>query len=141
MAFLPEMARIKSSPTCFFDEGSCSRKNLQRAILSFSFAAFSAYLAHEIDARELPPGWKTGYLPWEKRVPYEQHRVNLDIGESKRLRPAAIRPHGRREFERQFTRLSAGSRGGLRVGHAVVAELVQNWCRYRDTAPGGKQGR
>src|SRR5271156_3734534 len=29
-------------------------------------------LAHEIDAREIPPGWKTGYVPLGKTVPYEQ---------------------------------------------------------------------
>jgi purine nucleoside permease len=29
-------------------------------------------LAHEIDAREIPAGWKTGYVPLRKSVPYEQ---------------------------------------------------------------------
>jgi purine nucleoside permease len=28
-------------------------------------------LAHEIDAREIPPGWKTGYVPLERAHPYE----------------------------------------------------------------------
>src|ERR1700688_4166909 len=31
-------------------------------------------LAHEIDAREIPAGWKTGYVPLRKSVPYEQAR-------------------------------------------------------------------
>lgn len=29
-------------------------------------------LAHEIDAREIPAGWPTGYVPLRKRTPYEQ---------------------------------------------------------------------
>ena len=28
-------------------------------------------LAHEIDAREIPPGWKTGYVPLQRTRPYE----------------------------------------------------------------------
>jgi purine nucleoside permease len=31
-------------------------------------------LAHEIDAREIPKEWKTGYVPLGKSVPYEQPR-------------------------------------------------------------------
>src|SRR6202166_5318216 len=33
-----------------------------------------ADLAHEIDAREIPAGWKTGYVALRKSVPYEQAR-------------------------------------------------------------------
>src|ERR1035437_1078952 len=29
-------------------------------------------LAHEIDAREIPAGWKTGYVPLRRSAPYEQ---------------------------------------------------------------------
>ncbi len=29
-------------------------------------------LAHEIDAREIPPDWKTGYVPLERAHPYEK---------------------------------------------------------------------
>jgi purine nucleoside permease len=29
-------------------------------------------LAYEIDAREIPPQWTTGYVPLNKKVPYEQ---------------------------------------------------------------------
>src|ERR1700748_2938006 len=29
-------------------------------------------LAYEIDAREIPPQWSTGYVPLGKQVPYEQ---------------------------------------------------------------------
>ncbi len=29
-------------------------------------------LSYEIDAREIPPGWPTGYVPLRKTVPYEQ---------------------------------------------------------------------
>ena len=37
-------------------------------------------LAHEIDAREIPPGWKTGYVPLRKSVPYEPPRPSCDPG-------------------------------------------------------------
>lgn len=32
-------------------------------------------LAHEIDTREIPGDWKTGYVPLRKSTPYEQPRV------------------------------------------------------------------
>jgi len=35
-------------------------------------------LAHEIDAREIPADWPTGYVPLRKSVPYEQP-VDVDI--------------------------------------------------------------
>jgi purine nucleoside permease len=45
-------------------------------------------LGHEIDAREIPAGWKTGYVPLRKSVPYEQPRETRDSGESYHLNPA-----------------------------------------------------
>jgi purine nucleoside permease len=33
-------------------------------------------LAYEVDAREIPPQWTTGYVPLSKTVPYEQPRSN-----------------------------------------------------------------
>lgn len=33
-------------------------------------------LAHEIDAREIPRDWKTGYVPLRKSVPYEEPRTD-----------------------------------------------------------------
>jgi len=42
-------------------------------------------LAHEIDAREIPTGWKTGYIPLRKSVPYELPRQVPDNGECYRL--------------------------------------------------------
>ncbi len=33
-------------------------------------------LAHEIDAREIPPTWTTGYVPLRKSSPYEQPRTD-----------------------------------------------------------------
>jgi purine nucleoside permease len=214
-------------------------------------------LAHEIDARELPPGWKTGYVPWGKKVPYEQPRLNLDVGESYHLDaklvnwafqltrnvslsdsaamrkereqysfPNARRPpfvlkgdtlssstfwqgklldrwandwvqyhtggkanfvttamedtgtlqsltflakSGRVDLSRVLVLRAASDfdqpppgrtaaesllttaaqwpgflpaiEAAWRVGHVVVTELVQNWGRYRDAPPGGKQGR
>ncbi|HEV2275582.1 MAG TPA: purine nucleoside permease [Acidobacteriaceae bacterium] len=35
-------------------------------------------LAHEIDAREIPSRWPTGYVPLRKSVPYEQPRTAED---------------------------------------------------------------
>jgi purine nucleoside permease len=45
-------------------------------------------LAHEIDAREIPADWKTGYVPLRKSVPYEQPRT--DSGECYRLNPKLV---------------------------------------------------
>src|SRR5580698_11284687 len=44
-------------------------------------------LAYEIDGREIPADWKTGYVPLRKSVPYEQPRTVPDSGESYRLNP------------------------------------------------------
>lgn len=40
-------------------------------------------LAHEIDAREIPSDWKTGYIPLRRSLPYEQPRH--DEGEAYHL--------------------------------------------------------
>jgi purine nucleoside permease len=45
-------------------------------------------LAHEIDAREIPKDWKTGFVPLRKSVPYEQPRA--DQGETYHLNPALV---------------------------------------------------
>lgn len=37
-----------------------------------------ADLGYEIDAREIPPDWPTGYLPLRKKLPYEQPAEPLD---------------------------------------------------------------
>ena len=47
-------------------------------------------LAHEIDAREIPPDWKTGYVPLRKSKPYELPRREPDEGECYRLNPALV---------------------------------------------------
>ncbi len=49
-----------------------------------------ANLAHEIDAREIPPGWKTGYVPLRRSVPYEQPRIEQGLGESYHLNAALV---------------------------------------------------
>lgn len=43
-------------------------------------------LAHEIDAREIPPDWKTGFVPLRMSVPYERPRPP-DEGEVYHLNP------------------------------------------------------
>ena len=47
-------------------------------------------LAHEIDAREIPRDWKTGYVPLRKSTPYELPRREPDEGECYRLTPALV---------------------------------------------------
>jgi len=49
-------------------------------------------LAHEIDAREIPKDWKTGYVPLGKSTPYEQPRQARfgDDGIMYRLNPALV---------------------------------------------------
>lgn len=46
-------------------------------------------LAHEIDAREIPAGWSTGYLPLRKSKPYQQP-VDRSEGEAYRLKPELV---------------------------------------------------
>lgn len=49
-------------------------------------------LAHEIDARELPAGWDTGYVPLGKTRPYEQPRTpdRRPDAQSFQLNPALV---------------------------------------------------
>jgi purine nucleoside permease len=47
-------------------------------------------LAYEIDAREIPRNWKTGYVPLRKTVPYELPRSIVDSGESYHLNPPLV---------------------------------------------------
>jgi purine nucleoside permease len=47
-------------------------------------------IAHEIDAREIPPSWKTGMIPLRKSAPYELPRRTPDEGEVYRLAPALV---------------------------------------------------
>jgi len=46
-------------------------------------------LAREIDAREIPAGWKTGYLPLRGAVPYEQPHTSAE-GEVYHLDPNLV---------------------------------------------------
>lgn len=47
-------------------------------------------LAYEIDAREIPPDWPTGYVPLRKTVPYEQPVRRELEGEIYTLNPALV---------------------------------------------------
>ena len=47
-------------------------------------------LGHEIDAREIPPSWPTGYIPLRKTTPYETPRREPDEGEAYQLQPALV---------------------------------------------------
>ncbi len=62
---------------------------------SLGSAAWAEYvvdgdLGHEIDAREIPPDWKTGMIPLRKSKPYELPRRTPDEGEIYRLTPALV---------------------------------------------------
>src|SRR6266851_5520041 len=64
---------------------------------SLATAVWSDYivdgdLAHEIDAREIPKDWKTGYVPLGKSTPYEEPRRARfgDDGNVYRLNPALV---------------------------------------------------
>ena len=46
-------------------------------------------LAHEIDFREVPEGWKTGYIPLRKARPYQQP-VDSSEGQAYRLVPELV---------------------------------------------------
>lgn len=57
---------------------------------SLGSAAWATYvvdgdLGHEIDAREIPAGWKTGFVPLRKAVPYEQPLREPNEGEMYKL--------------------------------------------------------
>jgi purine nucleoside permease len=47
-------------------------------------------LAHEIDAREIPKDWKTGYVPLRRSVPFELPHREADDGEAYHLNPALV---------------------------------------------------
>jgi purine nucleoside permease len=47
-------------------------------------------LAHEIDAREIPADWKTGYIPLRRSTPYEMPRRVPDEGECYHLNPVLV---------------------------------------------------
>ena len=47
-------------------------------------------LGHEIDAREIPADWKTGYVPLRKSKPYELPRRVPDEGEVYHLNPTLV---------------------------------------------------
>ena len=47
-------------------------------------------LSHEIDAREIPKGWKTGFIPLRKTSPYEKPRVEDSEGVVARLNSGMV---------------------------------------------------
>jgi purine nucleoside permease len=46
-------------------------------------------IAHELDAREIPPDWPTGYVPLRRTTPYEQP-MDASYGEAYELNPALV---------------------------------------------------
>ena len=47
-------------------------------------------LAHEIDAREIPAGWRTGYVPLRKSKPFEQPHIEENMGSAFHLNPQLV---------------------------------------------------
>ena len=47
-------------------------------------------LGHEIDSRETPPDWPTGYVPLRKNRPYEQPQSHEDTSEVFHLEPGLV---------------------------------------------------
>jgi purine nucleoside permease len=47
-------------------------------------------IGHEIDAREIPSDWKTGFVPLRRSIPYEQPLRVPDEGEVYHLNPALV---------------------------------------------------
>ena len=47
-------------------------------------------LSHEIDAREIPESWETGYMPLRKKEPYEQPVKNPNEGEVYKLNEGLV---------------------------------------------------
>jgi purine nucleoside permease len=47
-------------------------------------------LAREIDAREIPANWKTGYVPLSRSVPYQMPAPGQDLGQTFHLNPTLV---------------------------------------------------
>src|SRR5579862_5433979 len=47
-------------------------------------------LSYEIDARQIPPDWPTGYVPLRRRTPYEQPVSSESYGELYTLNPGLV---------------------------------------------------
>src|SRR5215471_9990305 len=47
-------------------------------------------LAREVDAREIPANWKTGYIPLRRSAPYEAPPQDADFGQTFHLNPALV---------------------------------------------------
>ena len=47
-------------------------------------------LAREIDAREIPADWKTGYVPLSRSVPYQMPAPGQDLGQTFHLNPTLV---------------------------------------------------
>jgi purine nucleoside permease len=47
-------------------------------------------LSYEIDSREIPKDWKTGYVPMHKTTPYEQPHQPTDMGEAYHLNTGLV---------------------------------------------------
>ncbi len=116
-------------------------------------------LAYEIDAREIPKDWSTGYVPLRKATPYEQP-ANTDEGEMYSLNPDLVGwaleltrsvPLADSEALRKFRARFAGfpnamkppfvTRGDTISGStfwhgALMDQWANNWTKYFTGANG-----
>ena len=78
-------------------------------------------LAHEIDSREIPAGWTTGYVPLRKSMPYEQPRTD-DNGIVFHLSPDLV--NWAYQLTKKFAQAgkpAAGTGGKVREPHTPAA--------------------
>lgn len=90
---------------------------------SLGSAAWATYvvdgdLAHEIDAREIPAGWKTGFVPLRKAVPYEMPVREPNEGEMYKLNEPLV------DWAYRLTKgLDLGDTPGLKERRALMTGM------------------
>ncbi len=87
--------RFDLSEAYFLISGVCGIDPARGSLASVVLPEYvvDGTLAHELDAREIPPGWPDGFVPIGKSEPYEQpfaQRFNGDDGIVFRLNPDLV---------------------------------------------------
>ena len=90
-------------------------------------------LAYEIDAREIPPQWTTGYVPLDKTVPYEQPRTEENrrrVSSQSRAEGMGL-PADKSRQARRFSGAGGGARALCRSERAPAALRPQGRYAFR----------
>ncbi len=87
--------RFDFTQAYFLTSGVCGIDPMRGSLASVVLPEYivDGTLAHEIDAREIPPDWPDGFVPLGKSTPYEQplaHRFNGDDGIVFQLNPDLV---------------------------------------------------